>query len=150
MNSHRIWGIALGLSLSLNVFCLSALLTDWLAPADGPQAEARGPVPAHARALFNSMALHRQPGFQQARKEIHKQRQRVRTALLAEPFDADRLAKALAELRAAESSTAQLAHRRITEVAATLPAEERQMLERFIGRSPGQGPRPHRPPGPRH
>ncbi|MGJ8687218.1 MAG: periplasmic heavy metal sensor [Spongiibacteraceae bacterium] len=139
MNSHRIWGVALGVSLTINAFCLAVLLTGWLAP---PHEERRGPLPPQARALFEQVAPHRQPGFREAAKAIRQQRMAVRSALVAKPFDATNLSVAFAALRETENAAAVRAHQRIVDVAATLPLEGRRQLSKLVGRRPGKPPRP--------
>lgn len=144
MNKERNWGIALGASLIVNVFCLSALLTGWLAPPP-PMHGGGPPPPPEARILFEEIAPHRQPGFRQSMDAIHQQRQAVGRAFAAEPFNAEQLAGALAALRHAESAGAELAHQRIVAAAATLTSDERRQLEPFVGHRPGKPPGP-RPP----
>lgn len=144
MNSHRMWGIALGISLSLNVFCISALMTGWLAPPPPHHGAARGPLSEQARALFEQLSPHHQPEFRESIGAIHQQRKAVRAAFVAQPFDAKQLAAAFAALRKAEGTTATLAHQRIIDVAAKLSFEERKQLEQFVGRRPGKPRRPSR------
>lgn len=145
MNSQRLWGIALGVSLTLNIFCLAALLTNLLVPAQGPDHK-RPPLPAEARALFHQIDPRRQPGFHDSIRSLREDREAVRDALTAEPFDAAQLEQALARLRSSETRKAELAHRKIAEVAAQLDAEQRQHLARFVERRRRRPAPAHRPP----
>ena len=142
MNNNRYLGAALFASLIINIFCVSALVTGWLAPPPPMPGGGGRPLPPEAHALFEKVAPHRQPGFRQSVDAIHEQLETVRAALAAEPFDAKRLASAFAVLRHAESEGALLAHQRIIDVAATMTVEERKQLQQFVGNRPG------RPPGP--
>ena len=131
MNSHRIWGLALGASLTVNAFCIAALLTGYLS-AKPPHWQAHAPLPAQARALFEDIAPHNQPGLRQSIRHIRAQRQDVRAALTADPFDIEALNQAFINLREAEKQAAVRAHQRITEVASKLSPEERQQLAKII------------------
>ena len=146
MTNKRYWGAALCTSLIINVFCVSALVTGWLAPPPPMPAGGGRPLPPEARALFEKIAPHRQPGFRQSMDAIHQQREAIRAALATEPFDAELLASAFAALRHAESEGAMLAHQRISDVAATMTTDERQQLEQFVGHKQGKPPGP--PPRP--
>jgi uncharacterized membrane protein len=145
MNSHRIWGVALGASLAINVFCLGVFITGWMTST--PQHEPRrGPLPPHAAALFEQAAPHQQPGFEEVVNTVHRRHKAVKAALVAEPFDTSKLTAAFAALREAENSAAVLAHQQVVEVAETLSLAERQHLGNLVGRGPekdrGEPPQP--------
>ena len=149
MNSQRIWGLALGISLSLNAFCLAALLTGWF--GSGPAHHDPGQhLPPQARELFRELAPFRQAGVREAMQTIRQQRQGVRAALTAEPYDPDELAAAFARLREAETTAALRAHQHISRVAATLSAQDRKQLARFVGRRQGPRGAGQRMPPPEH
>ncbi len=142
MNSHRLWGVALGISLAVNAFCIAALVTNVFAP--GPEPGHRPPpLPPEARALFRQIDPRELPGFRDSMDALRQRRGEVRGALTAQPFDADRLAAAFAELRQAEADRAAFAHQKIGEVASRLTPEQRQALAELIGRRRGMPRPPH-------
>lgn len=149
MNSQRLWGVALGVSLTVNAFCIAALLTSVFALRD-PPAQRQG-LPPEARALFRAIDPRQQPGFDASIRRLRQHREDVRNALVAQPFDAAALAEAFARLRETEAEKAAHAHRKVAEVAARLSPEQRRQLAEFVGRRPGRrGPGEGRHPRPPH
>ena len=136
MNSQRLWGVALGVSLTVNAFCIAALITNVFTPRLGPD-HGRPSLPTAAHALFREIDPREQPGFRESIQALRQHRSAVRTALSADPFDAEKLAAAFAKLRQAETQKAAHAHQKIAEVAASLSPEQRAQLARFIGRRRG-------------
>lgn len=133
MNSQRIWGITLGVSLTVNVFCIAALLSYVLGGQPGSHHK-RAPLPPEARALFRELNLREMPGFRESINLLKQRREAVRSALVAEPFDPEKLDLAFAQLRESEAQKARFAHDRVTEVASKLAPEERRIMAEFVGR----------------
>ena len=96
-------------------------------PFIGPRAmmrNASGPAGDAMRA-----ALRRHAGELRAqRQRLGEARRAVRAALVAEPFDAQALARAFSDLRGTTTESQRLMHQVLLEVAGTLPAAERREL----------------------
>lgn len=135
MNSQKLWGVVLGASLTVNVFCIAALAALLVTSGQwrhGPSQMSS--LPAEAQALFQEISLRQQPGFRQSIREVREQFAAVDEALMADPFDAQQLHEAFAALRQAKTASAELAHQRIAEVAASLTPDEREALAGMIGK----------------
>jgi len=84
-------------------------------------------------------------------RSLRGEQKAVLVALAQEPFDAQALANALAELRSSLTATQEASHRSLVEIAATLTAAERRQLADAMRRPPWrhdgmhEGPRPHHP-----
>lgn len=158
MNKQRVWGVALGVSVTVNVFCIAALVTLMLTrPLDRGPDRRPMPLPAEARDLFREIDPRQQPGFQRVREELGQRRRAVRDALTAQPFNSERLNLAFEQLRTVEHRAAALAHQRISEVAQDISPEQRETLAEFVERRPGPpppggsgGPGKRPPPPPPH
>ncbi|MGJ8669022.1 MAG: periplasmic heavy metal sensor [Oceanococcus sp.] len=148
MNNHRLWGIALGVSLTVNAFCIAALVTNVFAPRH-ERGDRPPPLPPEARALFREINPRQIPGFRESMAELRQHRDTVRLTLTADPFDREKLNAALAQLRQSEAKKTAYAHQKIAEVAAGLAPEQREKLAKFVGRHRGMPPpddRGGRPP----
>jgi uncharacterized membrane protein len=130
-------------SLALNVLLGTALATALLMQYRSGAHEARHmdlPSPrALARHLHEDersrlraiLGGHR-PAFRAAGGEVMEARRRVRDALTAEPFEAETLANALADLRRGQGRMSAEAQAAIVELAESMDAEGRQRLARAI------------------
>jgi uncharacterized membrane protein len=131
--------IALALSLGLNVFLGSFIAAralhrrEDMVHGGGPGPfwglrgllrDRKGPIADRARAL---MAQNRDT-FHVERGRLHEAQRAVAAALTAEPFDADALARAFAELRETTAHSQQLMHRTLVDLARDLPVEQRREL----------------------
>ena len=146
VSSRRV-SIALALSLALNVFLGSFIAARVLhrgsrsahedghmayGPFLGPRGmlrDGKGPGADAARDLMRR----RGEAFRAERGRLRAARAAVATALSSEPFDAEALTRALAELRASTARSQQLMHTSLVELARALPLEKRRELAHTRG-----------------
>jgi uncharacterized membrane protein len=84
------------------------------------------------RTRLRSILSGQRPAFRAAGGEVMEARRRVRSALTAEPFQAEALASALADLRRGQGRMSTEAQAAIVELAASMDADGRQRLARAI------------------
>ncbi len=72
------------------------------------------------------------------RRALHASRERVRSAMEAEPFEPKRLEEALASLRAETTSSQAAVHASLVEAASRMTLEERRRFRVFEGRGSGK------------
>lgn len=115
--SRQRWLLAL--SLGLNLFLLGFGAARWWlkGPRDGRRA---------THALMGTPP----PALRARHEELRGARREVGDALAAEPYDPERLKRALDALRAATGRTQVLMHERLVERAGTLSASDRRALAR--------------------
>lgn len=134
--------IALALSLGLNVFLGSFIAAralrhreDMMAHGGGPGPfwgprgllrDRKGPLADRARQLM----AQKRAAFHAERGRLREAQRAVGAALSAEPFDADALARAFAELRETTAHSQQLMHGTLVDLARDLPLEQRRELLR--------------------
>jgi uncharacterized membrane protein len=132
--------IALVVSLGLNVFLGSFIAARAMhrraqieqvgdGPFWGPRGlmrDRKGPLADKARGLMARNGA----AFAAERARLREAQRKVGAALAAEPFDADALARALAELREATARSQQLMHGALVDLARELPPEQRRELLR--------------------
>ena len=130
---------ALALSLALNVFLLGFASARWLQRRSHWSADAR-----HKEHPMRRLLGPATPELRAQRGELRAARREVGDALEAEPFDRERMARALAKLREETSEGQRKLHERLLERAATLSLEQRRQFaeSRFFRASmAGDGPR---------
>lgn len=155
MQNTRVWALALILSLMLNAFAFGFLIRDQYndrhRPAELEEAMLRMHAPkpdtrpdlTDIEPLLTKLRASDHPEFRPAVQKIHTARHAAQRALQAEPFDANALEQALADLRQAEQAAAERAHASISELAIELSPEERRQLGRLVRHRGGPGRRLH-------
>ncbi len=120
----------LALSAGLNLF----LLGYWVARPK-PSSNGRSGRPALERAFavpgLKQMVREQRPELRERRRELSAARQAVSEALVAEPFERERLEAAFSRLRAQTGGMQEVMHRGLTDLAERLPPEDRERLVRF-------------------
>jgi uncharacterized membrane protein len=131
--------IALVISVAFNLFALGFVAARALRPHHGheghgpfmgPRGLMREGFGPHARPMLDKVMERHGDELRKARGELKRSRREVRDALLAEPFDAPRLERALAGLRAHTDGTQAHMHEALVELASSLPLEQRKHLAR--------------------
>ena len=141
--SGRALAIALLASIALNVALIAALATPWVAG----HGHDRGPGFRHggAVALLRELAgpeaaalgARHEPLLKERMEGVRAARERVLTALAAEPFDRDAFQAALVDLRAASGQAKDAFDAMLGEVIPTLsPEQRRELAERLFRRFP--------------
>jgi uncharacterized membrane protein len=137
-------------SLALNILLGAALLTALaLAHLDGGRIVHAPDLPS-PRALARHLSdderdrLHailqtQRAGFRAHAREVLGARQAVHAALVAEPFDAERFAAALAELHGRQARLGSEAQQALVDLASSLDADGRRRLAKALLR-PDRGP----------
>jgi uncharacterized membrane protein len=154
---RRRLGLALLVSLGLNLFLGGMVASNWLRqapPPPGPRGHfdrmaARHAVSPAYRDLVERIWRRNAGELRLRMGAVHEARQTVRRGLVAEPFDRQALARAHAALSARLMDARAAMEANIAEIAAALPPEERQ---RYFAASlrPGPGGRPRDRPRGRH
>lgn len=150
--------IVLIASLALNL-ALGAALGQWIWKShhhERPKPMHEGPPmfrpdalrgalsPQRADVVDGVLARHRDAMHSRI-QQLRLAREAVQAAMLAEPFQSERLDAAFADLRRAESDTASEAHAMLAEVTALAKPDERERLAELMkGRHPrNAGASPH-------
>jgi len=148
-------GIALALSVGINLFLVGAITTHLLRrPPTGPPMRDRdggqflfrateGMSPEGRSTVRAIMKRHRS-GLMPRRKAMRQARRDVQTALEKEPFDRALLKRNLARLRGETSSAQEELHEAMSEAAGNMSAADRKELTRSMARYRGPGRRPQR------
>jgi Spy/CpxP family protein refolding chaperone len=148
--------IALVVSVALNLFLGGFILAMRAFRADagherghrhghfiGPRGLLRDGDPAVERAVRGVMQR-RERALRAQGEKLRASRRAASAAFAAEPFDAQALERALAELRAQTMESQRLMHQALVEVAPSLTPEQRERLpKRALSRTPGFGDRPN-------
>lgn len=154
---NRSMRIVLIVSLALNL-ALGAALGQWIwkshhHPSPRPMHEGpsmfrpdalRGALsPEHGDMVDEVLARHRDAMHSRI-QQLRLARDSVQTAMLADPFQPERLDAAFANLRNAETNTASEAHAMLAEVTALAKPEERERIAELMkgrhSRSPDSAP----------
>lgn len=145
-------GLALAISVGINLFVVGAATSHWLRRSEGP-----APVRDGGRFLFRSTERLSEPGRAKVRSIMKRHRsdlaprrramrqaqKDVQAALGAEPFDRARLDRGLEQLRKETSRAQRELHTALGEAAAQLGPEDRKHLAEAMAtfRRPGGAPR---------
>lgn len=123
----------LALSAGLNLF----LVGYWVARPK-PAGSWRSGRPALERADavpgLKQMLREQRPELRERRRALALARQAVSDALVAEPFERERLVAAFSALRVQTGGMQEVMHRGLTDLAERLPREDRKRLVRFAVR----------------
>ncbi|HRQ63932.1 MAG TPA: periplasmic heavy metal sensor [Xanthomonadaceae bacterium] len=131
--------VSLALNMLLGTALATALLMQYRSGAHetrhmdlpSPRALARH-LHEHERTRLRAILSEHRPAFRTAGGEVMEARRRVRDALAAEPFEADALASALADLRRGQGRLSTEAQAAIVELAEGMDADGRRRLARAI------------------
>lgn len=127
---------ALALSLGLNVFLIGFVSARWLQRRTDTSAHE---VRHDRRDGMRSRWRHPSPEMRAQHEELSAARRQVADALAAEPFDRERLQRALEKLRTETGAGQALLHEQLLERASQGSHEERKALAQsrwFRGRRP--------------
>lgn len=137
--------LALGISLALNLLVVGliggAVLGRSDAPRDAPALRMLGlapfaaALPREARAQLSRRIEVEAPAFREARAEIGRGIRRVQRALMAEPYDAAELARALARSREAAAVVQARGHQALLATLEEMSPEERARVAERLGRT---------------
>lgn len=120
----------LALSIGLNLFLLGYWVARPKAPSGWRPSRHAVERPDAVPGLRQMLREHR-PELREQRRALAAARQAVSEALVAEPFERERLEAAFAELRQHTNGMQEVMHRRLTDFAQGLPREDRERLVRF-------------------
>ena len=145
----RRMGLILVLSLAVNLFFVGLVAGRILSPHGGPPPFVPTAMFGGPGGAYEGLGVdYRNRAFRKLEdrsgelrgqfSSLREAREAVTEAMLAEPFDRDRLAEAFAELRAASEQTQASLHELLADTAEGLPAEERQSLLRGLSRRHGR------------
>ena len=147
--SHWV-GLALALSVAVNLLVGGALLGRLLRPPPDPQppmAWALRDLDPSVRETLRPQLRKRLSEAQPARRELRLALQSLGQALRQEPMDRDAASRALAQLRESGERYQAVLHESLLDILAELPAERREAAMRAAMRGtggallPGPGPR---------
>lgn len=149
------------LSLFLNIVLVTVIvLGAWrvMQWRDGPMAMGMGPwmprqveraLPEGAREKVKAIREAHAGEFKPLFDAVRSARDGIRTAIDAEPFSADALSSALAEMRRADNALSETTAKVIVEIASVLTPEERKQVREVFRDKLRKGRRgDDRPPGP--
>ena len=147
-------GLAFAISLGLNLFLAGFIAANLMRPRRPPPSElaSGGAMLFHAGqalgdsrhpALLELMKKHR-PALQQERRRIKDARGAVKAALIATPFEAKQLDRALAQLRQETDDSQALLHGALVELATKMTAEQRKAMAELSERPDKLRSRPQR------
>ncbi|MDD9939598.1 MAG: periplasmic heavy metal sensor [Myxococcales bacterium] len=150
LEPRRLVAIGLALSLLLNVFLLGFVFARLLGPSPSRhehRTDREAIMERRAkRGPMRAMLREHRGALRGKRKQVRRARRAVRDALVADPFEPERLRTALSDLRQATHDAQEALHGALLETVPKLSPEARAELSRAhrLWSRPGRARRPRR------
>lgn len=142
----RAWAAVLVTSLAMNLFVLGFIAASGVRAAQMPAAlvaktekasAVKPPAPAAAPQLQRIVQINTK-ALRPTQLAVRKANESVTAALLAEPYDAPQLARALEELRSATTNSQQAVHAAMLEAVTGMSAQQRADFAEASKRTPAE------------
>ncbi len=142
----RAWAAVLVASLAMNLFVLGFVAANGVRAAQTPvalvtqaeQAPVTAPAVQPAAAPVQRIVQINSKALRPAQLAVRKANEAVTAALLAEPYDALRLERALEELRVATINSQQAVHAAMLDAVTGMSPEQRALFAEASKRSPAE------------